>query len=315
MGEVSRCGDSPASPKISLEVATKTRIPVPSAAASSVAVAPAISASVLAGSAQDAGTNVGAARWNSSSGATSARRLPQPGVIGEVTADERHVAGDRREVRRVGARIADHAHDLAAGGDQQLGEVGAVLAGDPGDERARSQRPGGHAGDPGPVGHVVRDDGPGRHDGVGADPARPEHERARPDPGAGPDLHVAAIRRDARWRASRGLGDVVRPGQHGDAVTEERVLADRDRARDGVEQGVVDVRRSARSPGGRAAPTRDARAASAPRRRGDRRLAQRGQPLVQRAPRPRRRRAPACARRRRARRSRARAARPRRGAA
>jgi hypothetical protein len=61
----SRCGDSLAAPKISPELATSTRMSLPAswAARSSVAVAPATSAIVRAGSSHDAGTNVGAARW------------------------------------------------------------------------------------------------------------------------------------------------------------------------------------------------------------------------------------------------------------
>ena len=61
---------------------------------------------------------------------------PEPGRVGEVAAHERHVVRHRGEVGRVGARVAHHPHDLAAGGDEQLCEVGAVLSGDPGDERA-----------------------------------------------------------------------------------------------------------------------------------------------------------------------------------
>jgi hypothetical protein len=55
---LSRCGLSPASPKISLDAATKTRAGSSSSRTtlSSVAVEPAIAASVSAGFSQDAGT-------------------------------------------------------------------------------------------------------------------------------------------------------------------------------------------------------------------------------------------------------------------
>ena len=64
IGVRSFCGDCSAAPKISPELATRTRSPSTSRAAfSSVPVAPATAANVAAGSSQEAGTNVGAARW------------------------------------------------------------------------------------------------------------------------------------------------------------------------------------------------------------------------------------------------------------
>jgi hypothetical protein len=55
-----------------------------------------------------------------------------PGTRGDPVLD----VGDAFEVD--GAGPPDHADDLVAPFEQELGEVGAVLAGDPGDERATS---------------------------------------------------------------------------------------------------------------------------------------------------------------------------------
>ena len=191
-----------------------------------------------------------------------------PAGSDEIAAHERHVVADRREVGRVGARVAHHAHDLAAGRDQQLGEVGAVLPADARDERAARQARA-RAGTPAtfpPSGTSRVTTAPGRHDGVRADPARPEDEGTRADPGArSRSRRPCPSDGTARWRASRVSEASCVPVSTATPWPKNACSPTVIAARLGVEERVVDVRGRCRwSTDGRAAPRRGARATSAP---------------------------------------------------